>query len=245
MAELSDAPTPERETLAKVIRQHLQTASGLRQAALMNPDDNTARLALRAWQAERLAHSHADLLASPQCGAAARFFLTDLYGPTDFSQRDTEFERILPLLCSLLPATGLQAIALAIEVDALTEQLDAALIKALDGQALNAATYAAAYRAAGQPRDRERQLALILQTGHTLRRVATTPLVGALLHMMRAPAHAAGLGDLQSFLERGLNAFRAMGPEANRFLATIDERERTVFQQLMNGGATPYNAPRD
>ena len=201
------------------------------------------RSALRAWQADRLTHTHADLLNSPRCGDAARFFLTDLYGPKDFSERDNEVERILPLLCTLLPPSGLEAIALAIEVDALTERLDLALINALRDQTIAPRTYALAYRVSSLRADRERQLDLIGRTGQTLLRVAGTPFIGGLLRMMRGPAHAAGLGELQAFLERGLAAFRAMGTEAERFLATIKHRESALIERIYRGDTDPFAAP--
>ena len=243
MAPHTDCPPPDRESCATAIRHHLATARTLRQTVVLDPAAQAARCALRAWQAGRLSQTHADLLNSPRCGNAARFFLTDLYGPKDFSERDNEVERILPLLCTLLPPSGLEAIALAIEVDALTERLDAALINALKDQTLDARTYAFAYRTSSLRAERERQLDLIGRTGRTLRRVAGTPFIGALLRMMRGPAHAAGLGELQAFLERGLAAFRAMGPEAEQFLATIKHRESALIERIYRGDTDPFTAP--
>ena len=48
---------------------------------------------------------------------------------------------------------------------------------------------------------------------------------------MWAKARAVGLADLQSFLERGLDTFRAMR-ETQRFLETIAARERTLAMRL-------------
>ena len=45
------------------------------------------RAELRVWQAARLERTHSDLLASPRYRAATRFFLDELYGSKDFSQR--------------------------------------------------------------------------------------------------------------------------------------------------------------
>ena len=49
--------------------------------------------------------------------------------------------------------------------------------------------------------------------------------------MMRGPAKAAGLAELQRFLEAGFDTFRAMRG-AREFLATIGERERTLAKAL-------------
>ena len=242
----TDAPdaAPCRATLVAALRQHLHAAKALRQNARGDPASEAARQQLRAWQAERLAKTHADLLASPRCGAAARFFLSDLYGPKDFSRRDEEVERLLPLLNTILPPSALEAIGLAIEVDALTESLDSALLARLKkkGQPLQIDDngYAAAYRALDRNTDRLRQIALIRQTGETLRKVAATPLIGVLLRMMRIPAQRAGLGELQAFLEHGLDAFRAMGDAAPRFLELIEQRETALHHRLMQNQPAPF-----
>ena len=113
------------------LRQHLGRAKALRGAANADPRMAQDRLRLRTWQAGRLAATYRDLLDSERYNAAARFFLTDLYGPKDFSERDHEVERILPTMSATLPASGIRTVALAIEVDALSEELDAAMVAEL------------------------------------------------------------------------------------------------------------------
>ncbi len=233
----------EKQQIADALRGHLRTAKTLRLEA--NSDAVTAqhRLLLREWQAARLARTHADLLASPRFGRAAKFFLSDLYGPKDFSGRDEEVERILPTLIGMLPVSALRAIGLAVEVDALTESLDSAMVTQLhlDGsiKALDDDAYAAAYRCVGGRNERERQLMLIRQTGETLDAVARKPLLGTLLKLMRGPAQLAGLLDLHGFLDTGLTAFRHMG-SATEFLNLIDSREKRVLQQLYAGCVQPF-----
>ena len=233
----------EKLACAEAVRHHLQTAKAFRQQARDAPADARKRLLLREWQAARLARSYADLLASNRFGQAARFFLADLYGPKDFSSRDEEVERILPLLLSLLPLSALHTIALAIEVDALTEQLDAAMVAELDRagciDGITDDTYTAAYRRVGRRQDRERQLDLIRNTGEALEKLAQKPLLTALLKLMRGPAHLAGLGDLHAFLENGFDAFRRMG-NASEFLDCIESRERKLFNNMFDGVAQPF-----
>ena len=106
----------------------------LRLAAAADPVIERRRAALRAWQAARLARTHADLLASARIGRLPAFFLSDLYGPKDFGERDAELERILPLMTTMLPVSGLRTLLLAIEVDALSERFDAAMVGVLGAQ---------------------------------------------------------------------------------------------------------------
>lgn len=233
----------DKPSCASALRHHLLSAKRLRRQANDDPQAARKRLRLREWQARRLARTYADLLASERFGLAARFFLTDLYGPKDFSSRDEEVERILPLLQSLLPASALRTIALAVEVDALSEQLDAAMVAELERNAaidaIDEAAYAAAYRRVGDMADRERQIVLIRATGDALDRLAGKPLLSTLLKLMRGPAHLAGLADLHAFLENGFAAFVHMG-SAGDFLDCIEQRERALLARLYAGVDAPF-----
>lgn len=57
---------------------------------------------------------------------------------------------------------------------------------------------------------------------------------------MRRPARLAGMEDLQSFLERGFEAFRHMGG-ADYFLATIGAREKAILNRLFSGHPSPFS----
>jgi hypothetical protein len=57
---------------------------------------------------------------------------------------------------------------------------------------------------------------------------------------MRKPAQFAGLSDLQDFLERGFQAFDAMGG-ADEFLGTIQSRETAILNRLFSGEARPFS----
>ncbi len=235
-------PDDEKARWTAALRRHLKTAKALRLQANQAPAAARKRLLLREWQAARLVRSYADLLASERFGQSAQFFLSDLYGPKDFSSRDQEVERILPLLVSLLPASALQTIALAIEVDALTEQLDAAMVVELDRagtiDCINADAYTAAYRQVGRRMERERQIDLIRTTGEVLERLARNALLTTLLKLMRTPAQLAGLGDLHAFLASGFAAFRRMG-NAIEFLDCIENTERKLLQNRFSSVEKP------
>ncbi len=236
--------TKEKERWVELLRQHLGQAKALRAAANTDPRNAGDRLNLRAWQADRLAATYRDLLDSKRYHDAARFFLTDLYGPKDFSERDHEVERILPTLAATLPASGIRTIALAIEVDALSEELDAAMLAELRrARAIADITdtaYAEAYRRCGKRVQREQQLKLIGEVGEALTALTRKPLVHAALRIMRAPARLAGLAELHAFLENGYDAFRKMG-DPSEFLATIATREAAILRRLYDGASRPFN----
>ena len=91
--------------------------------------------------------------------------------------------------------------------------------------------YVAAWQATGRADDRERQIALTLTVGESLDRYTRRPLLRQSLRMMRAPARAAGLSELQRFLETGFDTFGAMRGAAE-FLATVGTRERALAAAL-------------
>lgn len=194
---------------------------------------------LKAWQADRLARTHADLLADPRYGPAASFFLSDLYGPADFTARDGEIARVVPLLVRMLPVRALDTLGDALRMDALSESLDddvtAALCRAGRIDSIDDDAYAAAYRACGRSADRELQIALTNEIGVALDRLTRMPMLGATLHLMKIPAEMAGLGALQSFLQRGFDAFRHMRG-AEHFLSAINERETRLMHDWLQSG---------
>jgi hypothetical protein len=187
--------------------------------------------ALAAFQSRRLAATHDDLRRSARYRAAIDFFLADLYGPHDLSGRDEQIIRALDKLKRFLPTAALEALVRAFELHV----LDALTAARLAGpEEPDAAAYAAAYRAAGRAADRERQIQLVGDIGALLDSVAHRPEVGLAIRLARGPAHAAGYGQLQDFLERGYDAFRKMDG-ASEFLATIDRRERELMRRLFTG----------
>ena len=211
--------------------------SRLRAAREADPGERAWVLAVKAWQAQRLARTHRDLLADPRYRDAARFFLEDLYGPKDFAQRDAEMIRVVPMLVKLLPDTALATLADAVEVDALSERLDTALaglLRERDPARIDDARYARAYREAGSKADRLHQIELVEGVGRSLDRLVRHPLIGRMLHMMGKPARVAGLSAMHDFLMRGFDAFRAMGG-ASEFLSRIETRERAILERLFEG----------
>ncbi len=199
---------------------------------------------LQAWQARRLERSFEAFLEDPERRPAARFFLTDVYGDHDFTQRDADIARVLPMMQRLLPAPLLDTIASGIELGVLTHAFDLRVAQALQAlaprrRALDATLYAQAYRQAGHPRARARQIELIHEVGEGLAAALRMPGVGTLLKLSRLPARAAGLGELQSFLERGFGAFAGLG-DAGAFLADIQRSERDVMRRLFAGDPDPF-----
>ncbi|MGO8740749.1 FFLEELY motif protein [Rhodoblastus sp.] len=222
------------------LEAQLDRLAQVREVVEDDPAVERARIELREWQAARLARTHADLLASPKFGAGAEFFLGDLYGPQELGHREEAVRRVAPLINKTLPASAIDVIADAMELDALSESLDLDMAAALREKsgAIDAAAYGDAYRKVGRRADRIRQIELISHLGHSLEQLTKARFVGAALSVMRKPAQMAGLGDLQAFLERGYAAFRQMGG-AREFLDTVTAREAAISATLFAGDDRP------
>ena len=101
---------------------------------------------------------------------------------------------------------------------------------------IDAPAYIGAWQRTGDEPGRERQIALTLAIGATLDRLTRKPLLRHSLHLMRGPARAAGLADLQQFLESGFDTFRAMRG-ASDFLGMVGARERELARALFDAPA--------
>lgn len=207
------------------------------------PDRAAALDRVAQWQARRLNTTYVDLARDPRYAEAIVFFQSDLYGPGDFSRRDADLARVVPLMIRVLPDGVITTMAMAMELSTLSQELDRTLIDVLDArQAFTVAQYCAAYRACGNRAARERQIALIGRTGHALDRYVRKPFMRTTLSLMRKPARVAGLSALQNFLERGFAGFAAMHG-ADEFLATVDARETALMEAIFSGNATPFPDP--
>lgn len=104
----------------------------------------------------------------------------------------------------------------------------------------DAARYAAAWRGVGQRHARQQQLARVLAMGNELAQLTRKPGLRTMLRMMRKPAHAAGMGALQQFLESGFDTFGQLARQrgaVEQFLATIEAREALLMDQLFDASA--------
>lgn len=212
-----------------------------------DPEREKRHVTLSEWQARRLARTHSDLLESDRYRLAAEFFLSDLYGPKDFSARDRDLGRILPIMVKMLPAHVLATVADAMELNVMSFRLDERLIQAInvDGElpaVITPEAYAGAYRLCDNKADRVRQIDMIQQLGEDLDRFVHKPFIYTALKLCHRPAHMAGFGELQDFLERGFGAFKHMGG-AEDFLRIIVGRERAILENLFENDPDPFRAP--
>lgn len=200
-------------------------------------------LLLARWQCDRLGVTYSDYHRTRRYKAALDFFLTDIYGPSDFSQRDNDIERVYPIMVKMLSVTAIESLAQALELHTLSMSLDRKLADVLTGElglnvddgpdALTPELYGEAYRICDNYADRERQIGLAVEAASTLEAAVKKKMIYLTVKVARGPAKAAGFGELQSFLERGLAAFKKM-KGSHRFLDALAAREKHVLDSLFD-----------
>lgn len=197
---------------------------------------------LQQWQRERLAGSFSDLLIQESCRPAGDFFLNELYGGLDFSERNQDMERVMPVMIRFLSDKILRSLADAFELQAISLECDLQMTEILNAQGLRKlddASYGAVYRRCNNRLIREKQILLIRQLGRDLARLVHKRFVMQLVRLLRGPAYAAGFGKLQAFLEDGLSAFKKL-ENPGFFIDTIYQREWQSMQKLFDGDEHPF-----
>ncbi len=228
---------------ADLLIQRLRRFEALRHARRLDPERDGRLRRLTEWQGQRLASTHADLLENPRYRPAVRFFLDELYAPHDFSRRDRELMNVAPMLTRVLSEAALHTLGLAVEMNVLTEELDAATDDALlaisSSEGLTEEDYFKAYRRCGHAVKRRRQIELIRAVGEDLDAIVRRPFVKQGLALARRPARVAGLGDLHDLLVRGYEAFSGMRG-AGEFLDAICGRELRIMQRIYDRHPEPF-----
>lgn len=209
----------------------LEVVAGERRLRSQTPGLSDKVRAIKAFQQRRFSHTYEDLLHSERYGPVARFFLDELYGPSDFTQRDAQFSRVVPSMVRLFPREIVETVADLAELHALSERLDTEMARHMASALVTPEVYVQAWRSAGHTEERRTQIALTLAVAKRLDRFTRKPLLRNSLRLMRAPARAAGLGALQQFLETGFDTFRAMNG-ADEFIQIVQAREQALASAL-------------
>ncbi len=188
---------------------------------------------LQHWQMKRLLITHDDLNQKKRYKPAIQFLADEIYGPHDFSERDSEFARVVPKMAKVLPEKALISLEAALKLNYLAVKLDFTLVQHLGNRSLDRTTYFDAYRASDNQECREEQIAVLEALSADLAQVVKIPGISALLLVSRKPAKAAGFGNMQAFLERGFKAFKKIG-KIEDFIHPIISREKQLLNQLFS-----------
>ncbi len=222
--------------IAQEMLAHLSAVDAQRQLRNAEPGLNARVQSLKLYQQQRFSRTYADLLNTPRYEKATQFFLQELYGPGDFSRRDAQFARVVPALVRIFPAEVVATVAKLARLHAISELMDTRMAQQLGASPLNASSYIAAWQACGEALQRQLQIELTIAVGASLEQLTRKPLLRQALRLMRGPATAAGMSELQRFLETGFDTFREMRG-ATEFLQVVRQREEALAEALFKPGA--------
>lgn len=203
---------------------------------------NLARL--REWQSQRLENTYADMLEDKRFMSACRFFLTDIYAPKDFTQRDEDVQRIYRFLSKIMPPPTIQLLTEAVELTRLTYVLDESLLAVLEemgsAERITPKAYAEGYRRCDNYDLRLEQIARITHLLKVIANGSKLPMVGTVVRLAKKPAMSAGYDELYSFVTRGYSAFRSMrSPQI--FVHTIEKREKQILDRIYASDPEPFD----
>jgi len=228
-----------RKAAATRFRRHIRRSNDLHVEYLENAQllRNYDRFA--NWQLDYLLPFFADLYTEEGYADAIDFTMSDLAG-IGISSRDRDLERAAPAITTMLPLPALVTIATAAEMNARVLEINIAICRCLLAgndlpEPITEFEYCVACRKASSLEECAELVHLITGLGRTLKSLVTVPMIGITLRAMRAPAHAAGFGALQEFLEKGYQTFRQI-PDIDHFLSEIEKRMIGVFERI-------YTAP--
>ena len=186
---------------------------------------------LQTWQTNRLLVTHDDLWNSERFKPAMQFFVDELYGPRDFSQRDIEMARAVPTMTKIIPNKGLISLQTALRLNCLSLELDIALAQKLGSEVINRSRYFDCYRYSSNQSQREEQIQLLEHLSIDLPKVVKIPGISVILMLSRKPAKIAGVESLHTFLEKGFNSFKKIG-HVHDFIDPVISREREMMHAL-------------
>lgn len=187
------------------------------------------------WQLDYMLPYFDDLLEPEGYAEAVDFIVSDLAG-VGVSKRDRDLERVTPVIVRSLPAQPLATAAAAVELNAHVLEINLGICRELlvDNDlppVITEEDYIAACRRVSSYEECMGLVDLAVDLGDTLKTLVRVPLLRGLLWTMRAPAHAAGFGALQDFLETGCLTFRRIS-DIDRFLALLRQRMGQVFERI-------------
>lgn len=230
---------PDRKLAARRFRQYIGRSNELHLEYLDDAHLCRNYECFANWQLEYLLPFFCDLYAQDGYSEAIDFTMSDLAG-IGISDRDRDLARAAPAITTLLPLGALVTIAAAAEMNARVLEINIAICRSLMvGNELPAEIteydYCVACREASSLKKCVELVQLITGLGHTLGSLVDIPVIGITLRAMRAPAHAAGFGALQEFLQKGYRTFKKI-PDIDHFLSEIEIRMTEVFERI-------YTAP--
>lgn len=226
---------PNRKTASANFRRYIRQSNELHGEYLADAELRADYDRFTHWQFSYLLPHFADLHSHEGYADAIDFVMNDLAG-VGVSNRDRDLERVAVLITSMLPLHALRSIAAAAQMNARVLQINLEICRCLQvngrlPRLISEHDYCVACRAGSSLDECIELVHLITDLGETLKSLVRFPMIGATLRAMHRPAHAAGFGALQDFLETGYHTFRKI-PDIDHFLQQCRMRMTAIFSHI-------------
>jgi hypothetical protein len=202
------------------------------------PDFDKHKRALQAFQRRRIDDTYADLKADAEYRELGRFFFEELYGPEDYSFRDTSIRKLHTALRGKIHRGIIAAVDRVLELQELSEDLDdrmaAEMIENGVGPSLTMETYRKLYRALGNLNQRLYQIDLTVDVTRDFFRLSHKWTIGVSLKAARSAAHLMGMGKIMDFIHKGYTAFQTIS-DIDPFIDVVRRREQAFARNIYNG----------
>ena len=221
---------------AAALREHIAAANRLHHRYLDDPESFDLYERFMDVQMAYFMPMYDDLRSREGYDEAVDFVIADLVG-TGIASRDRDLERVAGLMSRMLPAKALDALVLAMELNVRVLAINVGIADLLSdrlraGEGVSERDYCLATRQVTSFAEFQSLIAMSREAGEALDRFAHLPLISGIAHSMRIPARLAGFGDLQAFLEKGLDTFLGV-PDVEEFLDVVEERMTAIFQRVL------------
>ena len=231
----------DRKKSAGRFRRQIARSNALHAEYLGDPALYVAYDHFASWQLRYLLTWFIDLHDIEGYGAAIDFIMSDLAG-VGVAGRDRDLERVAPVITATLTRHALDTLASAAELNARVLEINLAICRSLMRRGrlparISEREYFVACRKSSSYDESVGLMHLVADLGETLKALVGVPMIGMTLRAMHRPAHAAGFGDLQDFLETGYETFRKI-PDIDHFLDQVRIRMTEVFERV-------YRSPID
>ena len=187
------------------------------------------------WLVDYLTPFAGSLRARGEYADAVDFVINELAGK-NVVERDRQLARVAPIITAMLPLRLLQMMATAARFNARPLEINLGICHLLqvDGILPDEIPEDAYFAASREVSSYDESIALLeasITLGKSLESTVRNRWVGMTLKLMSGPAHAAGYGALQDFLENGYQTFRKI-PDVDDFLSEVRRVMTAIFDRV-------------
>ena len=225
---------------AERLRRYTDESNALHEQYLSDPGLLEEYEYFLDWQVAYTLPFYSEFEEDPSTAAAIEFVISDLIG-TSISDRDADLARVLPVMNRLLSEKALEALAAALELNARALAINLETCRTLflntdTSAGFSEREYRDAFRHTTTLDECRKLIDLMSVAGHSLKRLVRSSVPGVTLRAMHLPAHAAGFGAMQDFLEKGYTTFHEID-NVDYFVDRFAARMIDVFTHIFNEDA--------